>query len=472
MKKFQTKPFLLLNFFTVLVIGVAISDIFSPCGATGRDQGTTRAAKADEDVEITIREAGHDTFHRIVFDVPPLSSPPRFRDLIHRQGHNDIHIFPVTQRLTACRVKKGAPNLIQTCAVVSLPAPQEPNATVRALKLTLKPGARHYKLKRRLLLPGKDGGRRYVVDVVKKAKVAPTRAPEPMPAHKGSVPPKTAPSRERGPSAIAQNKQLSTRSDLPSFERVDIARKPIRALLGFEPKVMLKPWRPVIVIDAGHGGRDPGSISCRNRPEKQVCLQAAWALYHHLKATQRYHVIMTRRGDYYIPKRQRFKIARQARADLFISVHADNHPNKNVRGLSIYTLSKVATDAEAARLAKQENQTEYAANFSVVDRDVSHALINLSQSESASSAYQVAQKLHANLCDAAFTPVMSLRAADLAVLKAPEVPSLLIELGFLSNTIDEKRIHDKTYHIKVAEQLEKALRAYFYQPRYTVADYQ
>ncbi len=226
-----------------------------------------------------------------------------------------------------------------------------------------------------------------------------------------------------------------------------------------------KPTRPCIVIDAGHGGKDPGSISIRGRKEKHVALKAALVFAEELRKSGRYVVKLTRTRDVFVPVRQRFKVARQANADFFISIHADSHPSKQVRGLSIYTLSRKASDHEAQRLSQQENKAAYYENIALddesLDGDLVDVITDIARSGSSRTALMLAKALHDDLTKAKLAKVMKLRSAGLKVLKAPEVPSILVELGFLSNQHDEVLVHSAKYHKNLAKSLIRALDRYY-----------
>ena len=239
---------------------------------------------------------------------------------------------------------------------------------------------------------------------------------------------------------------------------------PIGGGVFFHPQLCSKPFRPTIVIDPGHGGHDPGSVSCRGYFEKNVTLQAAKTIFTELKKTGHYHVVLTRKKDVFVAKRERFAKARESQADFLISIHADSHPLKKLRGITIYTLSAKASDAEAARLAKQENKSEFLEDLQFTEnstKDVSNVLIDIAQRGSKNTALQLAKRIHTCLGKNKVGKLMTLRSADLAVLKAPDTPSILIELGYLSNEKDEKLVRSVTYQKKLAQSLVEALGQYF-----------
>ena len=234
----------------------------------------------------------------------------------------------------------------------------------------------------------------------------------------------------------------------------------------FLPIVASKPYLPTIILDAGHGGKDPGSISRSGLHEKDITLKAAVFLYKELRKTLRYNVVLTRQKDVFVPKRERFAIARNAKADFLISIHADNHPSMHVRGLTIYTLSAKASDTEALRLSEQENKRDYFGfsmeNVAQKEADgLFDVFVDIAQRGSSNTALILAKGFHIILKKSAIGKVMSLRSADLAVLKAPEVPSILVELGYLSNAKDEKLIQTLKYKKAIARSLIQALDTYF-----------
>ncbi len=223
-----------------------------------------------------------------------------------------------------------------------------------------------------------------------------------------------------------------------------------------------KSGKKVIVIDAGHGGLDPGALGKKTQ-EKIVTLAFARELAKQLRATGRYEVHLTRDRDIYIPLRQRVSIARKHRADLFISIHADAIKRKNVRGLSVYTLSEKSSDKEAAALARKENQSDIIAGVDLGEQpsEVSNILLDLSQREtknlSARFAGMVTKKAKAQ------TRLLERphRFAGFRVLKAPDVPSVLIETGFLTNRQDEKQLLTPSWRRKVVRTLVGAVDAFF-----------
>lgn len=221
--------------------------------------------------------------------------------------------------------------------------------------------------------------------------------------------------------------------------------------------------RPVVVIDAGHGGRDPGAIGARKTHEKNVTLQYALALAQALRDTGRYKVVLTREDDTYIMLRERLEIGRRAKGDIFISIHADSAENANTRGLSVYTLSDTASDKEAAALAARENKVDliYGLNLSTENRDVTEILIDLAQRETRNKSTRLADILVEHVGKKVQLLPNTHRYAGFAVLKAPDVPSVLLEIGFLSNRKDEALITSANYRREVVAALVNGIDAYF-----------
>ena len=219
----------------------------------------------------------------------------------------------------------------------------------------------------------------------------------------------------------------------------------------------------IIVIDPGHGGVDPGSIGVSGIYEKHLTLVAAKALKGYLKETGRFKVYLTRDRDIFIRLRGRIEKARERKADLFISLHADTIRNQKVRGLSLYTLSERASDKEAGALAERENKADLIAGIDLTNEsaEVTNILIDLAQRETMNQS----AKLAALLVDELKSRVKILRNphrfAGFAVLKAPDIPSVLIELGFISNKDDERALRSKSHRRKLAQSIASAVDRYF-----------
>ena len=220
--------------------------------------------------------------------------------------------------------------------------------------------------------------------------------------------------------------------------------------------------KPVIVIDPGHGGIDPGSTSGRIF-EKYITLEVAKVIESHLKTLGRYKVFLTRRNDKFIRLRKRISIAKLRGANLFISLHADAIKNKRVRGFSIYTLSEKASDKEAADLARKENKADVIAgvDLSAESPMVSDILIDLRQRNTMNEASKFAVGLVRHIRKVTKSLSNAHRFAGFAVLKSPDIPSVLIEMGFLSNRADEKALLNPKYRANLARSIGKAVDEYF-----------
>lgn len=220
---------------------------------------------------------------------------------------------------------------------------------------------------------------------------------------------------------------------------------------------------PTIVIDAGHGGVDPGTIGDGGSQEKDVVLEYAVALKAKLEKLNKYRVFLTRSEDEFIMLRKRVAIARKAGANMFISIHADSAEDDEARGLSVYTVSEQASDKEAEALAARENKSDIIGGMDLSDEraEVADILISLAQRETKNNSALLADFLVANLDKRVRTLPNTHRFAGFAVLKAPDIPSVLIEIGFLSHPQEEKEIKSKAYREKVLAGIMEGIEAYF-----------
>ena len=231
--------------------------------------------------------------------------------------------------------------------------------------------------------------------------------------------------------------------------------------------------RPLIVVDAGHGGIDPGTTGLSGGYEKVVTLASALELKRQLKASGRYRVILTRERDVFIRLRKRVEVARANGADLFISLHADALDNRRVSGAAVYTLSEKASDAEAEALAARENKSDVIAGIHLVvegyDDDVANILIDLAMRETMNLSAEFAAFIIPELATEIDLLRKSRRYAGFRVLKAPDVPSVLIEMGYLSNPKDEARLLDGPQRHKLMSAVVRAIDGYFDQQRMTAS---
>lgn len=222
--------------------------------------------------------------------------------------------------------------------------------------------------------------------------------------------------------------------------------------------------RRVVVIDPGHGGIDPGTHGRTSGVvEKDVVLAFGKELARRLRATGRYDVHMTRDKDVFVPLRGRVQIARSHGADLFISIHADSISRSDVRGMSVYTLSETASDREAADLARKENLSDVIAgiDFQGESREVTGILIDLAQRETKNYSARFAKSVVSYARQSTTLLEPTHRFAGFVVLKAPDVPSVLVELGFLTNRSDEKQLTSAKWRGSVASSFVGAIDRYF-----------
>jgi N-acetylmuramoyl-L-alanine amidase len=297
--------------------------------------------------------------------------------------------------------------------------------------------------------------------------IAPIAAPPPP---RITSPPSTRPSTE--------SRDEPTRSLLPSLTAQAMAAPALAPRGLFEGAAVIVPIEPpfrpapipkpddprrVVVIDPGHGGVDPGAISLGGAYEKSITLAIAQEAERQLTATGRYKVQLTRTDDSFIRLRDRVAIARQAGADLFISIHADTINNRAIGGMSIYTLSETASDHEAEALATKENKADIIAGVDLRDEtpQVSTILIDLAQRETKNLSAKLARAMIDEMGhDRRLLPKPH-RFAGFAVLTAPDMPSILIELGYLSNQADERELMDPGYRLRLGRDIQRAIDRFF-----------
>lgn len=219
----------------------------------------------------------------------------------------------------------------------------------------------------------------------------------------------------------------------------------------------------IIVIDPGHGGIDPGATGISGVHEKDLTLAAAKELKRQLNASGHYRAILTREDDVFLPLHERVQFARNAHAQLFISLHADTISRRNVTGSSVYTLSEKASDADAAALAADENRADLiaGADLSNYPNEVADILIDLAQRETKNDSVKYAHLLIHQLDKSGRLLEHSLRSAGFAVLKAPDVPSVLLEMGYLSNPREERELRNPRRRATLMAAVKRAIDLYF-----------
>ena len=221
--------------------------------------------------------------------------------------------------------------------------------------------------------------------------------------------------------------------------------------------------RRTVVLDPGHGGIDPGTTGVGGIQEKGLTLDVAQDLKRVLEASGRYHVVLTRTSDSFIRLRERIALARTSRAEIFLSLHADALGDSSFRGMTVYTLSDKASDAEAEALAQRENKAELIAGVDLSDEspEVASILIDLAQRETMNLSARLAGHLVQELSRETQMLRNGHRFAGFAVLKAPDVPSALIELGYLSNRQDAQQLAQVQYRRRLGQAVLRALDQFF-----------
>jgi N-acetylmuramoyl-L-alanine amidase len=222
--------------------------------------------------------------------------------------------------------------------------------------------------------------------------------------------------------------------------------------------------RPLVVLDPGHGGIDTGTIAPGGQMEKDIVLDFAKRLRERIERSGKFRVLMTRNDDTYVPLNERVHIARNAGASLFVSIHADSLPRKEgtAQGATIYTLSNKASDAQAAELADKENGADVIAGVDLKSEpnDVAGILIDLAQRETKSFSMQFARDVVSDMKAVARLHKAPIKAAGFRVLKAPDVPSVLVELGYVSNREDLRSLMSDTWRDRTADSIAKAVDTY------------
>ncbi|WP_164156177.1 N-acetylmuramoyl-L-alanine amidase family protein, partial [Sandarakinorhabdus rubra] len=305
------------------------------------------------------------------------------------------------------------------------------------------------------------------------ASVARGRRPLPLLRSEGPPPPPTQPSGEfRLPADFGKGGAASSAPVTPPATALPEAAPPANPPPATPPKATppkasappaMKPRsgsKPLVVIDAGHGGKDVGAIAVTGGYEKDVTLEIARETARLLRERGKVRVRLTRDDDRFIPLGGRVRIAREARADLFISIHADSAPNVEARGASVYTLSAVASDAIAERLAARENKADIIGgiNLSVEAPEVDEIMVDLVRRATGNVSVQFAETLQTAL----ETEEVGFRGefhhfAAFAVLKAPDVPSVLLETGYVTNKEDAERLFSREGRRQLARGIGRAI---------------
>jgi len=220
----------------------------------------------------------------------------------------------------------------------------------------------------------------------------------------------------------------------------------------------------IVAVDAGHGGPDPGASGRDGTREKDVVLAIARALAKRINAEPGMRAYLTRDEDRFIVLRERMNIARRSRADIFVSIHADAIKNRDVTGSSVYVLSDRGASSEAARwLAEQENAADLKGGVSLGDKSDSLAsvLMDLSQTASIGASMEAAERVLGQLDRVGTVRKSKVQQAAFIVLKSPDIPSMLVETGYISNPAEEQKLRNPAHQVEVAEAIFKGVREYF-----------
>lgn len=226
-------------------------------------------------------------------------------------------------------------------------------------------------------------------------------------------------------------------------------------------------WRRdgvVIAIDAGHGGDDVGAIGARGTYEKDVVLAIARELQTLINREPGMRAVLIRDGDYYVGLRQRIEKAREHRADMFVSIHADAFRDRRVRGSSVFVISRSGASSEAARwLAERENAADLVGGITLEDKDpqLRSVLLDLSQTASLKTSLEVADSVLGSLRKLGPTHGNRVQQAGFVVLKSPDIPSLLVETAFISNPVEEQRLRNQQFRVQLAKAIRDGITRYF-----------
>lgn len=291
-----------------------------------------------------------------------------------------------------------------------------------------------------------DVGDQYIVAIGSKAFVAATFAGgSKVASRKGGVP------QSAGKTSVAKSTAIAAE---------DITPKEIRA-----KHAPLDGDRDIIVaVDAGHGGQDPGAIGRNGTMEKDVVLAIARVLAKRINAEPGMRAYLTRDDDYFVVLRDRMVRARNAKADIFVSVHADSIRDRSITGASVYVLSEHGASSEAARwLAERENAADLRGGVKLDDKDRSLAsvLLDLSQSANLGASMTAAERVLQSLDENVNVRKSKVQQAGLMVLKSPDIPSMLVETAYISNPGEEKRLRTLKHQKKIAEAIFAGIRTYF-----------
>lgn len=353
---------------------------------------------------------------RLVLDLEGVDVSATLSALIDKVGPNDPHV----QGVRIGRFKPGVVRLVFD------------------LKSEIRPQAFR-------LAPIGDYGHRLVLDLY------PTEAHDPLLAFLDSLDAERA--------ALAGNQTADEPETASPPARGPATRSPARPLSKKPPPRFI-----IVAIDPGHGGEDPGALGRRGTYEKDVTLAIARKLRRRIDQEPNMRAVLVRDGDYFIPLRTRVEKARRVHADLFVSIHADAFVRPNARGSSVFALSERGATSEAARwLAKTENDADLigGVNLDVPDPYLKQTLLDLSQTASINDSLKLGRAVLDELGNVNRLHKPQVEQAGFAVLKAPDIPSILIETAFISNPTEERKLKNQAYQEKFANAIFSGIKRYF-----------
>ena len=311
-----------------------------------------------------------------------------------------------------------------------------------------------------VLPPNGNSHHRLVIDLKNAQDASTIMVKKPKPAAekavaKASTPAKTSDNKPKKASTKQEKKPSAT---VASSKTTKPKNKIVTPSVAKQTK---KAREFIVAIDPGHGGKDPGAIGYAGTREKDVVLKISKRLAKLINAEPGMRAIMTRQSDAFITLRGRMKKARNQKADLFISIHADAVDDRRVRGSSVYVLSKHGASSEAARiLAKRHNQPDVIGGVKLEgkDKNLTKTLVDLSQHATTKESNKLATALHRQLGKIGKTRKVG--RAPFAVLKSPDIPSVLVETAFISNASEEKKLRSATHQQKLAVSILKGIKVY------------
>ncbi|MEA3638593.1 MAG: N-acetylmuramoyl-L-alanine amidase [Lamprobacter sp.] len=270
-------------------------------------------------------------------------------------------------------------------------------------------------------------------------------------------------------SAVASKKALSRSSTSAKAAAEAMAAPEAASITPGGGHLSIRSQRPanrdlIVAVDAGHGGKDPGAIGGGGTHEKDITLAISRKLAQRINAHPGMRAVMVRDGDYYLHLRKRIEIAREHRADLFVSIHADAFKDPRVRGSSVFTLSAGGATSEAARwIAERENRADLIGGVDLKQRDdlLASVLLEMSQNATIELSGIAATKVLAKLQRLGEVHQQHIQQAGFAVLKSPDIPSMLVETAFISNPDEEKRLNNPSYQNKLADAIRDGIIEYF-----------